>query len=75
MFATDDPALGEWGWDDFVSVTDPNPAVNALRLRADRVCLDYPSDIPSHWCSDAGIAVLLMMADEAARAHLTVGLD
>ncbi|WP_339748021.1 hypothetical protein [uncultured Maricaulis sp.] len=75
MFATGDPALGKWGWDDFVSVSDPDPAVNALRLRAGRVNLDYPSDNPSHWCSKAGIAVLLTIADEAARAHSAVGID
>ena len=75
MFATGDPALGKWGWDDFVSVSDPDPAVNALRLRADRVSLDYPSDKPSQWCSEAGIAALLTMADEAARAHSAAGLD
>ena len=54
---------GPWDWDDFISVSLRDPALDAVRIRCAGLPEEFPSQRPGTYCSEAGLEVI--------RAYLT----
>lgn len=60
-FVMDSPHLNSWAWDDFVSIKQRCPELEAIRLEVLNVQDKFPSK-DGMWCSLKGQKVLLEVA-------------
>ena len=59
---------GPYDWDDFTSVPDADPHLEAVRLECVRVAREYPPDGPREWCAPTGLEELRRIARELREA-------
>jgi hypothetical protein len=57
-----------WAWDDFISVRINDPALEAIRAQCAGLPDDYPPSVASHYCGEAGVAILRSLAEYLRRA-------
>ena len=56
--------VGEWEWDDFLSVTSPDPVTEAARRRCAVIRDDFPAFESGAYCGPVGVAALSAVAEE-----------
>ena len=64
-----DGSCGPWDWDDFTSVSHKDQEIERLRQAINEVPDKYPPGKKTHWCNEAGIEVLLGIADALSKAQ------
>jgi len=57
---------GPWDWDDFISIRQKDPEVEAVRQKCVAIADEFPPTEPRKYCSDAGMQAL---RDLAADLH------
>ena len=50
--------IGEWDWDDFISVKRSDPEIEEIRRRCAEVPVEFPPKRDGEYCSEEGAAVL-----------------
>ena len=54
----------EWEWDDFISVPQKDPELEAVRLRCETLDVEFPPRKAREYCNDEGAAILLNYAQQ-----------
>jgi hypothetical protein len=54
---------GRWDWDDFTSITLDDPRLDNIRQEAATLPDRFPPTQPGHYCSEAGLAELRVLAE------------
>lgn len=49
---------GNWDWDDFVSVRQPDPETEEIRRRCANLPLEFPPRHEGEYCNEEGMAIL-----------------
>lgn len=68
-FIGDLPGLGEWEWDDFISIRDKDPEIEAVRRKVLEIEIQYPPEDGRGWCSEEGINKMRKIAMELSRQN------
>ena len=55
---------GSYEWDDFTTFSIADPQLEAIRRRCARLPEEFPSELGSEYCSEAGRAVLQAYVDQ-----------
>ncbi len=58
-----DGSAERWDWDDFTSVRQTNPEIEAVRQRLIAIYDEFPANKPGQYCNDEGAAELLRIAN------------
>lgn len=63
---------GPWDWDDFISIRQKDPELEAVRLKCLSVADDFPSTDRRRYCSDPGFDALRdLLRDLRSRSRNT----
>jgi hypothetical protein len=54
---------GKWDWDDFISVPQRDPEIEAIRQRLLTIDQQYPPTKPGEYCNEHGAEAMLRIAD------------
>ena len=57
-----DGTCGEWEWDDFTSVKQPDPELERVRQKCLTIPKSFPSEDPHIYCNTEGAEVLRSIA-------------
>ena len=57
-------AGGPWDWDDFISIRQKDPELEAIRLKCVSVADEFPPPDRRKYCSDAGVEALRNLLKE-----------
>jgi hypothetical protein len=64
---------GRWDWDDFISIRQKDPELEAVRLKCVSVADDFPSTDRRRYCSDGGFdALRYLLKDLRSRSRNTI---
>ena len=58
-----DGSAGKWDWDDFTSIPQADPEMEAIRAKLIAIHDEFPADRPGEYCNDEGAAELIRIAD------------
>lgn len=56
---------GPYDWDDYISIPSRIPALEEIRRECEDVCVRFPPEKETEWCSPAGGAELRRLARKA----------
>ena len=59
-----DGTAAPYEWDDFVSVTIDDPRLEAIRERCDLLDVEFPPELPGHYCGDGGVEIMRRFIQE-----------
>ena len=51
-------SIGDWDWDDFVSVKQPDPEMEKIRAQRASLPDDFPPTEEGHYCGPDGLKAL-----------------
>jgi hypothetical protein len=58
-----DGSIGTWDWDDFTSIRQADPEIEAVRQRVIALYDEFPAGKSGGYCNDEGLAELIKIAN------------
>ena len=64
--------IGEWDWDDFISIRVENPLIQKVKDYCNSLPLISPPTDDYSYCSNSGVKELISLADELEKGEYAV---